>query len=687
MPSHQEISNFIWQVADLLRGPYRPPQYERVMLPLTVLRRFDCVLEKSKDRVVAEYKKLQAEGKPISDGQLNGLAGQRFHNHSDLSFARLKGDPDNIQLHLVEYIEGFSQNVRDIFYKFDFAKEIEKMEDANILYLVVTQFISIDLHPDEVDNIQMGLLFEDLIRRFNEQANETAGDYFTPRDVVHLLVDVLLAPDDDALSRPGIVRRVLDPTCGTGGMLAEVQRHVGAYNRDAHLYVFGQEFNPRAFAIAAADLLIKDSPQYRNSSIEFGDTLTHDQFEGKYFDYFIANPPYGVDWKRQHQYVKKEHENQGYSGRFGAGLPRVSDGSLLFLQHMLHKMEPYVPSQRQEGARLVVVFSGSPMFSGSAGSGESNIRKWIIEQDWLEAIIALPDQLFYNTTITTYVWVLTNRKHEDRRKKIQLVDARDYSVPLRRSLGSKRRDISYEHVQRIVKLYADFTENKHSRIFANDTFGYIRLTVERPLRLRFQLTLDRKARFLDTCPYLLDDVQAIDRIVGREVFSDWNAVWHTIQTILAEHGSKWRAPEIKLFRTLCTDRDSACAPVIAGQPKPLRGNLSKAERHAGWFTATDATTTGLFAATTTKMKVRYEADADLRDFENVPLSQDPGEFFTSEVLSHVPEAWLDLSKENNIGYEINFNRYFYEFKAPLPLIEVDKALQEVENEILTLLTN
>lgn len=707
MPSHQEISNFIWNIADLLRGPYRPPQYERVMLPLTVLRRFDCVLEKTKAQVVAAHNQ---RGDEAPDSFYDNLAGQRFHNHSALSFERLKSDPDNIQVHLKQYIHSFSQNVQDIFNKFDFDKEIEKMHDANILYLIVQQFAGLDLHPDVVDNMQMGLLFEDLIRRFNEQANETAGDYFTPRDVVHLLVDVLLAPDDDVLQRPGMAIKVLDPTCGTGGMLAEVQRHVAAYNRDAYVYVYGQEINPRAYAIAAADQLIKADPvgspgQARTarkhsleSDIKYGDTLMNDQFEGQKFDYFLANPPYGVDWKRQQPYIKNEHEKQRDAGRFGAGMPRVSDGSLLFLQHMLHKMQPYQPDAppgQQGGSRLAVVFSGSPLFSGGAGSGESDIRRWLIEEhDWLESIIALPDQLFYNTSIATYVWVLSNRKPPERQGKIQLLDIRELALPMRPTLGSKRRKIGEgkgenepDQVAQIVKLYADFAPNHYSRIFPRETFGYLRLTVERPLRLRFQLTLERKARFLEACPYLLDDVQALDKSLGREPALNWNAVWHTAQAVLAERGSKWRAPEVKLFRAVCTERDPTAECVQLSSAKPLRGELSTTERHAGWFAVAEVTD-GLFAEADTRpnRKVRYEPDADLRDFENVPLlGPDPDTYFAQEVLPHVHDAWLDRDKDKT-GYEINFNRYFYNFKAPRPLAEIDAALASVEKEILDLMT-
>ena len=413
MSDHHYYSNFIWDIADLLRGPYRPPQYERVMLPMTVLRRFDCVLADTKDKVLTQFKARKDTLKDEAlDAYLNKAAGQKFHNRSPLDFEKLKGDPDNIDKHLVSYIKGFSKNIQVIFDRFDFVAEIERMKEANILYLVVSKFCDVDLHPDKVDNIQMGYIFEDLIRRFNEQSNETAGDYFTPREVVRLMVDIIFDPDDEILTQPGVVRKLLDPACGTGGMLSEAQRHLLSHNQKADLWTFGQDFNPRAYAIAASDMLMKGNG---NSDIRFGDTFTDDKYphddqttSGR-FDYFLANPPFGVDWKRQKSALEKERNQQGYAGRFGAGLPRVNDGSLLFLQHMISKFEPYDPSKKKYGSRLGIVFNGSPLFTGGAGSGESEIRKWVIENDWLEAIVALPEQMFYNTGIGTYVWIVTNR--------------------------------------------------------------------------------------------------------------------------------------------------------------------------------------------------------------------------------------------------------------------------------------
>jgi type I restriction enzyme M protein len=651
MANHHELANFIWQIADLLRGPYRPPQYERVMLPVTVLRRFDCVLAPTKDKVLREYEKRR--GGKLNDEALDKFlskaAGQRFHNHSPLTFEKLKGDPDNIDKHLASYINGFSANVRRIFEYFEFTNEIEKLREANLLYLVVSKFCDVDLHPDHVSNYDMGLIFENLIRRFNELANETAGDHFTPRDVIGLMVNLLFIHDDDLLARPGTVRKLLDPTCGTGGMLAESQRYLHEHHAEAQLWVFGQDYNKRAFAVAASDLLIKG---HENSEVRFGDSLTDDQFSADRFDYFLANPPFGVDWKKQAKEIEAEHDKLGSAGRFGAGLPRVNDGALLFLQHMVSKFEPVQPEQHKHGSRLAIVFNGSPLFTGGAGSGESDIRKWIIEHDWLEAVVAMPEQMFYNTGIGTYIWIVTNRKEKRRRGKVQLVDARECFVPMRRSLGDKRRkfgegaDGEPDQISDIVRLYAQLADGDHSKAFDNEDFGYTRVTVERPLRLRYQMDTERKARFLDACPHLLDDVQEIDKQLGRAPMLDWNEVWERIQDVLGERGSKWKTPGQKLFRSVFTDKDPAGEPVRLGKG--------------------------------------FEADPDLRDFENVPLKEDVDEYFRREVLPHVPDAWMDRTKDK-VGYEINFNRHFYCYTPPRPLEAIDADLKQSEEKFMRLL--
>lgn len=677
MTAHHQLSNFIWQVADLLRGPYRPPQYERVMLPLTVLRRFDCVLAPTKVEVLKAYTKWQDKPDAMRDPILNQVTGERFHNHSEFSFegtddgsgnrkGGLKGDPDNIDKHLISYINGFSKNIREIFDRFEFTAEIEKMREANILYLVVSKFCEIDLHPNVMDNIEMGLLFEDLIRRFNELANETAGDHFTPREVIRLMVDLLFDPDDAVLTKP-LICKMLDPTCGTGGMLAEAQNYLRENNAEAKLYVFGQDFNPRAYAIAASDLLLKGNDK---SNIQFGDTLINDQFPNDKFDYLIANPPFGVDWKKQQSEVKKEHDRYGFAARFGAGLPRVNDGSLLFLQHMVSKFEPVDLKQKKNGSRLAIVFNGSPLFTGGAGSGESEIRKWVIENDWLEAIVALPEQMFYNTGIGTYIWVVTNRKQKHRKGKVQLIDGRALWQPMRRSLGDKRRLMGEADIATIVQEYGAFAETKISKIFDNQDFGYNRVPIERPLRLVYEMTLERKSEFLDVVPHLLDDVQAIEKKLGKSPRTDWNEFDRLVKKLLEERESKWKSPELKLFRSTFTGVEPEAEPVVLKQRKV------KKEPHArvwGWFPVGDR-----------KWECLYEPDTKLRDYENVELKDEVVRYFCEEVEPHVADAWADGEKIRS-AYEVNFNRYFYQYQPPRPLAEIDADLREMEEKILHLL--
>ena len=667
MADHHQLSNFIWQIADLLRGPYRPPQYERVMLPMTVLRRFDCVLESTKQDVLAKYEQYKERLKDDAlDSMLNKAAEQRFHNRSELTFKKLTGDPNNIEKHLVSYINGFSKNVRDIFERFEFAAEIEKMNEANILYLIVSKFCDVDLHPDNIDNIAMGSIFEDLIRRFNEAANETAGDHFTPREVIRLMVDILFAPDDDILTKP-VICKLLDPACGTGGMLAEAQNYLRDNNKEAQLWVFGQDFNPRAYAIAASDLLMKENEK---SSIQFGDSLIDDKYPDETFDYFLANPPFGVDWKRQQKEVKREQEKLGFAGRFGAGLPRVNDGSLLFLQHQISKFEVYKPENNKDGSRLAIVFNGSPLFTGGAGSGESEIRKWIIENDWLEAIIALPEQMFYNTGIGTYIWIVTNRKQKQRQGKIQLIDARHRWQPMGRSLGNKRRYMGEEDIANVVREYGDFVETETSKIFDNEDFGYNRVPIERPLRLLYQMDLDRKSRFLDAVPHLLDDVQAIDKELGREPRPDWNEFDQLMTDLLKRRSSRWKKAEQKLFRDVFTEREPEAKPVILKERKATGEPYS---RVWGWFPVPGK-----------KMEQMYEADSKLRDAENVNLQDEIVRYFLEEVEPHVSDAWAD--RENiRSAYEINFNRYFYKYKPPRPLAEIDADIKRMEDKIIRLL--
>lgn len=703
----QQLSNFIWSVADLLRGPYRPPQYERVMLPLTVLRRFDAVLALTKQNVLTRYEALKDKDSQALDSILNQTAKDEqgnplgFHNHSQLDFQKLKGDPDNIGRHLTDYINGFSENVRKIFERFDFEKEIEKMEDADRLYLVVAQFADIDLHPNRVDNITMGLVFEDLIRRFNESANETAGDHFTPREVIRLMVNLLLEPDTDVLTQAGIIVTLCDPTCGTGGMLAEGQSWIRGHNDQATVKVFGQDYNPRSYAVAASDLLIKG---HRDSRIEYGNTLTDDQFTAiRSFDYLIANPPFGVDWKGEKKQIDRWPDFHGYDGK----LPRVNDGALLFLLYMLGKFAPYEAGNKDKtGSRAAIVFNGSPLFTGGAGSGESDIRRWIIEQDLLEAIIALPEQMFYNTGIGTFIWVLSNRKKAHRQGTIQLIDARERWSPMKRSLGNKRRWLDQEAIDQISREHGSLDASDTCKVFDNQDFGYRRVSILRPLRLRFQLTDDAKDVFLYSFPELFDALNEIETVFGSEPYYDWNSVWEQVQSIvksLPEDFEGWSkgargTAQKKSFRDAFTETDEDAEPVINKVHKKLELDIpalfpAQGTNEHGSYEEQLALL-GLYPQQV-KGKIHYleyEADNKLKDTENIPLTQDVLEYVKREVTPYVQDAWIDrtsLDEEDNgigkVGYEINFNREFFRYQPPRPLSEIDAELEAVERRIMGLL--
>ena len=475
----QNLSSFIWSVADLLRGDYKQSDYGKVILPFTVLRRLDCVLEPSKEAVLAEKQLRESQGLDPQPFLLR-VAGQAFCNTSALSMKRLMGDQDNIGENLRSYIHAFTPEVRDIFERFEFHLQVDRLEKAGLLYMVAERFAQIDLHPETVSNAEMGLVFEELIRKFAELSNETAGEHFTPREVIRLMVNLIFIEDSEALTKPGVVRTLYDPTGGTGGMLSVGEEHLLALNPLARLVMYGQELNPESYAICKADMLIKGQ-DIRN--IIFGNTLSDDGLQGLFFDYMLSNPPFGVDWKKIEKFIRREADTMGYAGRFGPGLPRVSDGSLLFLLHLISKMRP----AKDGGSRFGIVLNGSPLFTGGAGSGESEIRRYVLENDLLEAIIALPTDMFYNTGISTYIWILSNRKPEERKGKVQLIDASSFWQKIRKSLGNKRKELSPEHIEEITRLFGNFEEAEKdgkpiSKIFRNEDFGYRTITVERPLR-------------------------------------------------------------------------------------------------------------------------------------------------------------------------------------------------------------
>jgi type I restriction enzyme M protein len=660
-----EKVSFIWSVADLLRGPYRPNQYKDVMLPLTVLRRLDCVLEPTKDKVLDRMKKL--EGGKVKNVELIlcRVAGVPFYNTSRYTFEKLKGDPNNVAANLTNYIKGFSTRAREIIERFGFEEHIARLDKADRLYLIVSRFCQIDLHPDRVSNIEMGYIFEELIRRFNEASNEEAGDHFTPREVIRLMVNLLFMPDSDVLTTKGIVKTLYDPACGTGGMLSVAEDYVRELNPDAQLEVFGQDYNAQANAICGSDMMIKGQ---NIDHIAYGDSFTDDHFPRHKFDYMLANPPFGVEWKPEQDAIKREHENQGFGGRFGAGLPRINDGSLLFLQHMISKMK----DRADGGTRLAIVFNGSPLFTGGAGSGESEIRRWIIENDWLEAIVALPDQLFYNTGIYTYLWIVTNRKEPGRRGKIQLVDGTSFFKKMRKSLGNKRHEICDGQRDDITRLYGQLADGDHVRIFDNADFGYQRITVERPLRLNFAVDDERLARVQEAKPFISlatsrkrKDTKAAQAEIeaGRK---EQDAILAALRTLAGQGVVKDREAFSKQMKAAFKAAD---LKVPAALFKAILMALAERDETAEICTDT---------------KGNPEPDPELRDYENVPLKEDIDAYMQREVLPHVPDAWVDETK-TKIGYEINFNRYFYQYTPPRPLEEIEADLKRIEREIAGML--
>jgi type I restriction enzyme M protein len=468
-------SSLIWSVADLLRGDFKQSDYGKIILPFTVLRRLDCVLEKTKTAVVAEFEANKNTPPEALDRFLVRKSGYQFYNTSKQSFVSALDDSNNAYANLVNYVGAFSENVRDVFERFGFQATLERLNDANLLYMVAKKFAAIDLHPDTVSNVHMGLMFEELIRKFAELSNETAGEHFTPRECIRLIVELLFESDDEVLSKPGIVRSIYDPTAGTGGMLSVAEEYLNRLNPDARLVLHGQELNPESYAICKADMIIKGQDI---GNVIFGNTLSADGLRAKKFDYMLSNPPFGVEWKKIESAIRKEFESKGFEGRFGPGLPRVSDGSLLFLLHLISKMRPV----HEGGSRIGIVLNGSPLFTGGAGSGESEIRKYIIENDLLETIVALPNDMFYNTGISTYIWILSNHKSGERKGKIQLINGADFYQKMRKSLGSKRKELGENDINTIVRLYGKFEENEHSKIFDNADFGYSTITVERPLK-------------------------------------------------------------------------------------------------------------------------------------------------------------------------------------------------------------
>lgn len=722
--SHSQVANFIWGICNLLRGPYKRNEYRKVILPLTVLRRFDCILAPTKAAVLLEHGKIKGKGEAIIKAKLTNITGRQFYNTSKLDLARLLDDPNQLAPNLNSYINGFSPNVRAIMERFKFDEEISFMAQKNLLFEVVKAFCDpkMDLSNDVVDNTQMGYVFEELIRIGAEQSNEEAGEHFTPREVIRLMVNLLLSPEDD-LGKSHVVKTIYDPACGTGGMLSVAEKYIKELNSKADPHLYGQDWNDGAWAVCKSDMLIKGE---NADNIRQGDTFTADAFDrnedGKRytFDYMLANPPFGVTWKQQEKYIKDEQTSLGYDGRFGAGLPRVNDGSLLFLQHMLAKMR----QPKDGGSRLGIIFNGSPLFTGDAGGGESNIRQWVIENDWLEAIVALPEQLFYNTGISTYLWILTNKKKRARKGKVQLIDGRNFWLPMKKSLGNKRRKIGDpntgrpdderdpDHVGELTRIFGDYqdgtqrwvqfsktkknnptvlevTERKPtaaqlkdeiwkelvvSKVFDNDDFGYHKITVERPLRLNFEATPERIERLeLQAAFKNLAHSNKKNEEVRLKEIEHGKERQQVIRELLAAFAKQTKRKLYKDRKVFLTDLKKldigSGVRLSAPELKAVIAALSERDETA---------------EICRKRTGEPEPDAELRDTESVPLKESIKEYFEREVLVHVSDAWIDDTK-TKVGYEIPLNRHFYRYEAPRSLDVIAKDIKDLEKDIIKML--
>jgi len=662
----QSLSSFSWSIAEILRGDFKQSEYGKVILPFVVLRRLDCILESSKEAVLEAAQNLpKGIDEHTQDMILFGAVGGglKVYNLSKFTFKTLHGqDPNDIHKNLIDYITKFNANVRDIFLdKFLFTDQLKRLKDAGILWQVFESFVQIDLHPSHVSNIEMGYLFEDLIRRFSEISNETAGEHFTPREVIHLIVDLLLINDADALVSSGIIRTVYDPACGTGGMLAIAEEEMKKLNPKIRIELFGQELNGESFGICKSDMLVTG---HNPDQIAYGNTLTDDAHKDKKFHYILSNPPYGVDWKKYKDPIEAEAQTQGFNSRFGAGLPRVSDGQLLFLMHMISKMR-----DDETGSRIGIVMNGSPLFTGGAASGESEIRRWIIENDWLEAIVALPTDLFYNTGIQTYVWLLTNRKAKNRRGKVQLIDASNecFWQSMRKSLGSKRREIPETARQEIVNIYHEQLNGgsgwgEFSKIFDTAEFGYREIRVERPLKLNFQCSEERLAKlkrdkiFIKLTQREQDElIKSLSTHTLKTLFKNREGFEKILKKSLQDISFKFSAPVKKAIFSALAEKDETADICLDTNGNP-------------------------------------EPDTELRDTELVPLKENWQMYFDKETKPYVPDAWVDETYKDakdgqvgRVGYEINFNRYFYKYTPPRPPLEINNDLKLLEKEITDLI--
>ena len=671
MGNFSEKVNFIWSIADLIRDSFKRSKYQDVILPFTVLRRIDSVLAPTKPQVLRTLKEFGSQLDNPED-LLRSQSGYAFYNTSLYDFDSLLGDHENLAYNLRNYINLFSDNMHEVIRHFDFDNTIKKLDEANLLYQVMERFKNIDLHPDSVSNSEMGLIFEELIRKFNEASNENPGEHFTPREVIRLMVSLLMTHDTDELKRPGKIVHVYDPCCGTGGMLTIAKNRIDEMNPQATVRLYGQEVNPETFAVAKSDLYMLSEDGKDAENIAFGSTLSDDKHRGGRFDYILANPPYGKEWKMDKMAVDDE-ANRGHAGRFGAGTPRISDGQMLFLQHMISKRRP----SDSEGSRIAIVMNGSPLFTGDAGSGESEIRRWILENDWLDTIIALPEQLFYNTGISTYVWILSNKKTSDKQGKVQLIDASSFWVSLHKNLGDKRREISDEQIADIVQLYRERPDNEFSKLFDRRDFGYRKVTIERPLQLNFQASSERIARLDDERAFQnLAKSKKRDPLLKAEEEAAGRREQARIKAILTDLPATLFKSRDDFDKALTTAARAHSYKFAAPVRKAILSALSERDE----------------SAAICRKKGQPEADSSLRDFEYVPLSEDVHAYFAREVTPHVPDAWINSgvvdAKDRDIGrvgYEINFNRYFYQYQPPRPLDEINADISGLEREILAML--
>lgn len=647
--NHSQTAAFLWSIADLLRGDFKQSQYGRIILPFTLLRRMECVLEPTKEAVISES--CAQEGRPdlVRERLLLRASGQQFFNTSKLTLGTLSDTQTAADL--MSYVQSFSKDAREIFEHFHFEDFVQQLSSANLLYQVVLRFAATDLSPKRISNFGMGIIFEELIRKFAESSNETAGEHFTPRDIVHLTTSLVITGQDDKL-KPNSIVTIYDPTAGTGGFLSESDEYIQSISEKVTVSLHGQELNPESYAICKADMLIKGQDV---TSIKLGNTLSNDQLSGPehHFDFMLSNPPFGVEWKKVQKQITDEHTEKGYNGRFGPGLPRVSDGSLLFLLHLVSKMR----DPREGGSRIGIILNGSPLFTGGAGSGESEIRRYLLQNDLVEAIIALPTDMFYNTGIATYVWLLSNHKPAVRQGKVQLIDGSQHFAKMRKSLGSKRQYITDAQIDELVRLYGRFEETPQSKIFPVEAFGYRRITVERPLRLNFQVSPERIKIVLE------------EKAIGRLDVSVQQRLISALQTMDASVVHRNREQFRKLLKKTLSAQD-----VFPSTPelKSILNALSDRDPEA------DICTT----------KGQPEPDAGLRDNENVPLGESVYDYFEREVKPHVPDSWIDTSKTDEqdgevgvVGFEIPFNRHFYVFQPPRPLEAIDRELKACTDRI------